>query len=136
MGSQPAEDITRLLRELTGGNRAALDQLLPLLYELLTGRRPYALSGQAWHEISRAVCETMPAPPSQVVWNTSGALMVNGASASVETISNARKHTPTSLGAMLAGSLDNVVMKALRPAGTLRDGCRTQRRPRALVARR
>ncbi|NOT61686.1 MAG: protein kinase [Acidobacteria bacterium] len=85
-----------------------------VLYELLTGRRPYVLSGQAWHEISRAVCETNPAPPSQVVWNTSGALMVNGESASVETISNLRKHTPSSLGATLAGSLDNVVMKALR----------------------
>jgi RNA polymerase sigma factor (TIGR02999 family) len=35
MGSQPAEDITRLLRELTGGNRAALDQLLPMLYDEL-----------------------------------------------------------------------------------------------------
>ena len=85
-----------------------------MLYELLTGRRPYVLQGQAWHEISRAVCETNPAPPSQVVWNTSGALFVNGEGATAETISNARQHTPNSLGATLAGSLDNVVMKALR----------------------
>ena len=35
MTSQSAEDITRLLRELTGGNREALDQLLPMLYDEL-----------------------------------------------------------------------------------------------------
>ncbi|HEX5689321.1 MAG TPA: sigma-70 family RNA polymerase sigma factor [Roseiflexaceae bacterium] len=29
------QDVTNLLRELTGGNRAALDQLVPLLYEEL-----------------------------------------------------------------------------------------------------
>ncbi|HEX5689322.1 MAG TPA: serine/threonine-protein kinase, partial [Roseiflexaceae bacterium] len=85
-----------------------------VLYELLTGRRPYVLSGQAWHEISRAVCENNPALPSHVVWNTSGALMVNGEDATVEAISQARKHTPASLGVTLAGALDNIVMKALR----------------------
>ena len=35
MDAQSAEDITKLLRELTGGNRATLDQLLPLLYDEL-----------------------------------------------------------------------------------------------------
>ena len=38
-----------------------------LLYELLTGHRPYRLSNRAPHEIARVICEEAPAPPSFII---------------------------------------------------------------------
>ena len=38
-----------------------------LLYELLTGRRPYRTEGQLIHVIARAICEEEPISPSSVV---------------------------------------------------------------------
>lgn len=38
-----------------------------LLYELVTGHRPYSFSGRALHEVSRVVCEEMPLVPSTVL---------------------------------------------------------------------
>ena len=83
-----------------------------MLYELLTGRRPYNLRGQAWHEQARTVCETLPVA-SQVVKQTSGALPVSDESLSAESVSQLRRHTPESLAAALAGSLDTIILKAL-----------------------
>src|SRR5436190_14956259 len=38
-----------------------------LLYELLTGHRPYRLVNRAPHEIARVICEEAPAPPSIII---------------------------------------------------------------------
>ncbi len=38
-----------------------------LLYELLTGRRPYRLTSRAVSEIMRVVCESEPLRPSMAV---------------------------------------------------------------------
>ncbi|MGH9254823.1 MAG: serine/threonine protein kinase [Vicinamibacterales bacterium] len=38
-----------------------------VLYELLTGRRPYAASGLALHRVAHAICEQRPRPPSEAV---------------------------------------------------------------------
>ena len=38
-----------------------------LLYELLTGHRPYRLRNRAPHEIARVICEEAPAPPSIII---------------------------------------------------------------------
>jgi serine/threonine protein kinase len=38
-----------------------------LLYELLTGHRPYRLSNRAPHEIARVICEEAPTPPSFII---------------------------------------------------------------------
>ncbi|MEO0557547.1 MAG: serine/threonine-protein kinase [Bacteroidota bacterium] len=58
-----------------------------LLYEILSGQRPYDLSGRTARDIEHSVCETMPAPPSSV--------------ASSET------------ARLLRGDLDTIVMTAL-----------------------
>ena len=70
-----------------------------LLYELLTGRRPYTLRTDSLEEIVRSVCETDPQPPSSV----------------------ARTHAATGEGTRarpsaseLRGDLDTIVLKALR----------------------
>jgi non-specific serine/threonine protein kinase/serine/threonine-protein kinase len=60
-----------------------------ILYELLSGCRPYRISGRSALEIERIVCEDEPAPPS-----------------SVATHRHARRQ--------LRGDLDNIVLKALR----------------------
>ena len=60
-----------------------------LLYELLTDEHPYGSTGDSPYAVARAVCETDPVPPSEVV-NDPG------------------RHSP------LRGDLDAIVMKALR----------------------
>jgi serine/threonine protein kinase/Tfp pilus assembly protein PilF len=40
-----------------------------LLYELVTGAKPYRFSNSAPHEISRVICEQEPAPPSATISN-------------------------------------------------------------------
>jgi TolB-like protein/Flp pilus assembly protein TadD/tRNA A-37 threonylcarbamoyl transferase component Bud32 len=59
-----------------------------LLYELLTGRRPYQLAGRTLSEIDEVICHQEPAPPSTVA--------------------------PAALRAGLAGDLDTIVLMALR----------------------
>ena len=45
-----------------------------ILYLLLTGYKPYSLSGQAPHEMSRIICEQEPARPSAVARQLAGDL--------------------------------------------------------------
>ena len=40
-----------------------------LLYELVTGAKPYRFSNSAPHEISRVICEQQPTPPSAAISN-------------------------------------------------------------------
>src|SRR5882724_2216466 len=58
-----------------------------LLYRLLTGQSPYALTKPSGHELARAICEREPGPPSTV----------------------AGKETRR----VLSGDLDNIVLKCL-----------------------
>ncbi len=74
-----------------------------LLYELLTGRRPYRLQSYAAHEIARVICEEEPTRPSEVI-STSGRIHY----------AEERASTPDSLRSELAGNLDNIILKALR----------------------
>jgi eukaryotic-like serine/threonine-protein kinase len=68
-----------------------------ILYELLTGARPYRITNaQSTAEIERAVCETDAAPPSAVA--------------------------PSARRRELRGDLDNIVLKALRKAPAERYG--------------
>ncbi|HEX4947365.1 MAG TPA: protein kinase [Blastocatellia bacterium] len=73
-----------------------------LLYELLTGRRPYRLQSYAPHEIARVICEEEPTRPSEVI-------------STVGKIHHAeeRATTPETLRHELSGNLDNIVLKAL-----------------------
>ena len=66
-----------------------------LLYELLTGERPYKLKTRSQSDISKAICEQEPNRPSTAICRA-------GAQSPVTN----RKH--------LRGDLDNIVLKALR----------------------
>src|SRR5687767_3349944 len=88
-----------------------------LLYELLTGHRPYRLVNRAPHEIARVICEEAPAPPSIIITRTDDLLpsLYTGDEAStLKRLFNSRSSTLESLRRALAGDLDNIVMQALR----------------------
>jgi eukaryotic-like serine/threonine-protein kinase len=79
-----------------------------ILYELLTGRRPYRITGSLWEDTVRTVCEREPTRPSAVI--TSGPL----AKADAERISVSRSTTIDGLRKRLTGDLDNILAVALR----------------------
>ena len=82
-----------------------------LLYELVTGHRPYNFSGRALHEVSRVVCEEMPKPPSRITGSSEHLLPKY--SGSIQGALEARNTSASTLVKELHAGLDNVVMKAL-----------------------
>src|SRR5437763_1278214 len=89
-----------------------------MLYELLTGHRPYRFANRSPHEVARVVCEDEPEQPSRAVSRAEGVLPVEtatgGEAMTVEAACRARSASPDSLRRELAGNLDNIIMKALR----------------------
>ncbi|WP_457652998.1 protein kinase domain-containing protein [Rhodocaloribacter sp.] len=90
-----------------------------ILYELLSGRRPYRLRGLRPSEVERLICEGAPAAPSTAVLRTARASDETGeddaaARERPETISRARSTQPEKLHRRLRGDLDKIVLKAMR----------------------
>jgi TolB-like protein/Tfp pilus assembly protein PilF len=88
-----------------------------LLYELLTGHRPYRLVNRAPHEIARVICEEAPAPPSIIITRTEDllpSLYAGDEATTLKQLFATRNSTLESLRRELAGDLDNIVMQALR----------------------
>ena len=87
-----------------------------LLYELLTDHRPYRIKGQPAIDLARIVCEVEPDLPSVAV-NLIEVFTVEGRDPieiTPESVSRARSTTPEQLRRELSGSLDNIVLKAMR----------------------
>jgi serine/threonine protein kinase/tetratricopeptide (TPR) repeat protein len=82
-----------------------------LLYELLTGHRPYNFAGRALHEVSQVICEIPPAPPSEIIDREENLLPQY--SGSDEKFALARGTTKAELKQQLDGNLDNIILKAL-----------------------
>lgn len=87
-----------------------------VLYELLTGRRPYQLTGHSLAEIERVVLEQEPRKPSTVITSVNQDSSDSDASpeSRPESIAAARRESPAHLKRLLTGDLDNIVLKALR----------------------
>jgi eukaryotic-like serine/threonine-protein kinase len=83
-----------------------------LLYELLTGSKPFDFQSTRLTEIERVICNQTPTLPSDVMLVRSRDAAVDRAR--VEGIAEARQSTPARVRRELAGDLDNIVMKALR----------------------
>ena len=88
-----------------------------LLYELLTGHRPYRLRNRSPHEIARVICEEEPAHPSVRITSPEDLLPAPAPTAQGETLEYlywCRGATVETLRTELAGDLDNIILKALR----------------------
>lgn len=86
-----------------------------ILYELLTGHRPYPTAGHVPHEIAQAVCEFEPEKPSNVAWRSSDHANSEAVrEMSIAPTLSVHDGSPEKLGRRLRGDLDNIVLMALR----------------------
>ncbi|MCM3874007.1 MAG: protein kinase [Pyrinomonadaceae bacterium] len=88
-----------------------------LLYELLTGHRPYRIKSRSPEELVRLVCEEEPDRPSSVVTRVEVVSGSNGASSitlTPESVSRARDCQPKTLRRQLNGDVDMMVLMAMR----------------------
>ncbi len=82
-----------------------------VLYELLTGRRPYELPSGSPAELERIIGSTDPVKPSTAI-RTAGT--GEETTRNLQNLSRLRDTHPGSLRKELAGDLDNICLKALR----------------------
>lgn len=87
-----------------------------VLYELLTGHRPYRLTQHSPAEIERAICEQEPEPPSTAISRVENDTSPDGKqiTKTPELVSLTREGEPDKLRRRLRGDLDNIVLKALQ----------------------
>ena len=96
-----------------------------VLYELLTGLRPYKVSSASQLELERTICIVEPFKPSAAIKQSAARNPKNPPAAApttlhtastrdIETIVEARRITPNKLAARLGGDLDAILMRALR----------------------
>jgi tetratricopeptide (TPR) repeat protein len=85
-----------------------------LLYELLSGHRPYRLFNRAPHEIARVICEEAPAPLSIIITRPHDLLSSGNEATTLESVYLARGATIDILRRDLSGALEDIVGRALR----------------------
>jgi serine/threonine protein kinase len=87
-----------------------------ILYELLTGHRPYITRTGNPHEMMQAICEQQPERPSAAALRDADELDAFGRSVHIqaERVGAARERKPSRLARRLTGDLDNIVLMALR----------------------
>jgi non-specific serine/threonine protein kinase/serine/threonine-protein kinase len=87
-----------------------------VLYELLTGRRPYRFTTRKPDEIARVVTGTDPEKPSSAVVRIQESTATGGEAVpwTPEIGSGTREGSPEKLRRRLSGDLDNIVLMALR----------------------
>jgi len=88
-----------------------------VLYELLTGHRPYRAAGVLPHERARIICEREPTKPSTAVIHVE--VFAHGdfeqqTTITPESVSRSRSTQPDKLRRSLSGDLDNIILMALR----------------------
>ena len=87
-----------------------------ILYELLTGHRPYRLTRGTTDEMMRLVCETDPERPSTRVVRDETITRSDGSTETItpSSVGEARDASPERLRRYLRGDIDNIVLMALR----------------------
>jgi serine/threonine protein kinase/tetratricopeptide (TPR) repeat protein len=130
-GVEDTVDVTQAGRHLMTPRYASPEQVLGhpittasdtyalgvVLYELLTGRRPYELDTTSAAQLERIVCEHEPTRPSmavdQAVDETTAASSEHSPT-TAESVSHARGVDCATLRKQLTGDLDTIVLMALR----------------------
>jgi eukaryotic-like serine/threonine-protein kinase len=92
-----------------------------LLYELLTGRRPFQLVGSRITDMEKIICEQEPLPPSEMAAKT-----LREAPELAGDIATCRSTTPHRLARELRGDLDNIVLMSMRKDAGRRYGSAEQ----------
>ncbi|MGI9176223.1 MAG: serine/threonine protein kinase, partial [Rhodothermales bacterium] len=105
-----------------------------ILYELLTGRRPYHFPTRQLSEIEQTICERAPHKPSTAIFHVRLAPpSADDTPPTASALAAQRATLPKKLCRTLAGDLDAIILKALRKeperryasaAELLRDLCR------------
>ena len=85
-----------------------------VLYELLTGHRPYRLLSAAIHEMVRMISEVDPVRPSEIITTSGQEPGRDRAQITPETVSAVREGDLNRLRKRLAGDLDSILLMALR----------------------
>ncbi len=86
-----------------------------ILYELLTGHRPYRLKRRVPHEVARIICEEMPSRPSGNLTGEDNLVPVTDKKKQpLHFVFDARNASLDELKKTLSGELDKIVLKALR----------------------
>ena len=87
-----------------------------VLYELLSGHRPYRLTQHTPAEIERAICEQEPETPSKAISRVETDTSSDGTpiTKTPELVSQTREGQPDKLRRRLRGDLDNIALKALQ----------------------
>jgi eukaryotic-like serine/threonine-protein kinase len=91
-----------------------------VLYQLLTGRRPYRLEDGSTSEIFQAICEQVPERPSKAVVRAPASQTASSTpepsdpGPTPEEIAESRGVLPSRLERTLAGDLDAIVLMAMR----------------------
>jgi len=90
--------------------------LAVVLYELLTGHRPYRLTQRTPAEIERAICDQEPESPSTAIYRVEMERLPDGTTITktAKDISRTREGEPAKLRRNLRGDLDNILLKALQ----------------------
>ena len=89
-----------------------------LLYELLTGRRPFKLKSRIEQHIIDVICNSEPEKPSTAVTHAEEVQTGDGETVTLtpEKIAATRDGVPTRLKRRLSGDVDNIVLKAMHRA--------------------
>jgi len=100
-----------------------------VLYEILSGHRPFVLRNRSFHEVERTVCEIEPERPSEAIARVALAFSAEDDQSSddlprpsaarsptktPEQVAALRGETPARLERILRGDLDNIALMALR----------------------
>lgn len=87
-----------------------------LLYELLTGHRPYRFKTRSPTEIERVICEQEPEKPSTAVRRIEEVKTADGMTTTLtpDTVSKTREGEPEKLKRKLSGDLDTIILMAMR----------------------